>query len=65
MKISSIIALRVIIWFLKTDSMTTSQLNNLYFSADSDEENISHVLMQFENYTGWYDKDLWEWLDVR
>ena len=52
------------VWFIRAEKTTTSELSESLFIDEEEKGEIAHIITSFDNYFGWHDNSLWEWLDA-
>lgn len=52
-------------WIIKTGELTTKDASARLFGADISAVTMTHVIVRFDSYWGFNDRDLWEWLSAQ
>ncbi|MES2684638.1 MAG: hypothetical protein V4650_14050 [Pseudomonadota bacterium] len=52
-------------WLIKDDTLTTKELSEKIFDSAKGQRNISHIVVRFDSFWGWHDKDIWEWISAK
>ncbi len=49
-------------WIIKAGELTTKEASARLFGVDASALLVTHVIVRFDSYWGFSDRDLWEWL---